>query len=458
MKTQNGFGTVGVVVVVLALLLVGGGYYLATSNDQSNDLLLNSSPSPTSNEVTPSETTPLAGEKVINGNPLSENEEESEDQEAKPPSQSEPKVTTPSNPALPPLQTKRLTDFPKTVKSGASVSDTGSINTNPSASIWDKLLSVAYAATSNRVFLYKSGSHPAQLFYYNLDTREKTRLTNDNKIIYSASILDQVNAVVYSIQNSAPNFGVTLRVVSLDNPSLSKTISTNALGPINFSLDPRGKYLAYFETGELVVKDLSISLSVPSDVPEIMRVPLPSGVTNVAELAWTPDGQSVYMLKRPSGSGPESIIAFSLKEFSVREIVPADSYKSLLSVPFADNRLFHLSLPDLSNPSGIRVVETNTSSGVSKKHSETAGATNYLVAPDGKKIYFHAAVNSENPILASRNIVGFGRSSRELILSGFPQCAGADCVQKFYTYDTATKTETEVFSTQFERDTSGPSG
>jgi len=37
MKTQSGFGTVGIVVVVLALLLVGvGGDYLATSNDQGN--------------------------------------------------------------------------------------------------------------------------------------------------------------------------------------------------------------------------------------------------------------------------------------------------------------------------------------------------------------------------------------------------------------------------------------
>ncbi len=374
------------------------------------------------------------------------------------------KPTTQPPTPLPPVSIKKLPALPKAVKSAVSVNDVGTVTPIPRTSLLEKFLPVAHALGSSRVFLYKSGSFPSQLFYYDLTTGEQRQLTNEGKEIYSASILDQVNSVVYSTRNT--NSGVTLRVLYLDNPSLSKTISTSALGPINFSLGPDGRSFAYIEgdgiTNYLVVKDLNASLSEPVDVPTIVKRPLPAGVTNVAELAWSPSGTTIFLLKRPNVSGgPEAIIEFYLKDQdgqSFSEVVSADSYKSLLSMPFADGRLFYLSLADLTNPSGILVVEKNTNTGSLYNHTETLGATNYLVAPDVKKVYFHGAVNNDDPLLASYNIVGFGQSSQEIIVSGSPQCSGANCTQKFYSYNVSTKEVREIFTSQFGRDTSGPSG
>ncbi|GEM_PF-4562192 len=361
---------------------------------------------------------------------------------------------------LPPVSIKKLPALPKTVKSAPSVNDVGTVTPRPKTSFLEKFLPVAHALGSSRVFLYKSGSLPSQLFYYDLTTGEQRQLTSEGKEIYSASVLDQVNSVVYSTKNT--NFGVTLKVLFLDNPSLSKTISTTVLGPINFSLGPDGRNFAYIDGGAdgltsyLVVKDLSTS-----NMPTIVKRPLPAGAT-VADLAWSPNGTTIYLLKRPNVSGgPEAIIEFYLKDQggqSFNEIVSADSYKSLLSMPFADGRLFYLSLADLTNPSGILVVEKNTNSGSLYNHTETLGATNYLVAPDVKKIYYHAAMNNDDPLLASYNIIGFGQSSQEIIVSGSPQCSSGNCTQKFYSYNVSTKEVKEIFISQFGYDTSGPRG
>lgn len=370
------------------------------------------------------------------------------------------KPTTQPSAPLPPVSIKKLPTLPKAVKSSVSVNDVGTVTPKPKISFLERFFPVAHAFGTSRVFLYKSGSFPSQLFYYDLTTGEQRQLTSEGKEIYSASILDQVNSVVYATKNT--NFGVTLKVLSLDNPSISKIISTTALGPINFSLGPDGRNFAYIDGGAdgltnyLVVKDLGTS-----DMPTIVKRPLPAGVTNVAELAWSPSGTTIYLLKRPNVSGgPEAIIEFYLKDQageSFNEVVSADSYKSLLSMPFADGRLFYLSLANQTNPSGILVVEKNTNSGSIYNHTETLGATNYLVAPDVKKIYFHAAVNNDDPILASYNIVGFGQSSQEIIVSGSPQCNSGNCAQKFYSYNVSTKEVRELFTSQFSMDTSGPS-
>jgi len=371
------------------------------------------------------------------------------------------KPTTQPPTLLPPVVIKKLPTLPKAIKSAVSVNDVGTVTPRPKTSFLEKFLPVAHALGSSRVFLYKSGSFPSQLFYFDLTTGEQRQLTNEGKEIYSASILDQANSVVYSVKNI--NFGVTLKVLSLDNPSLSKTISTTALGPINFSLGPDGKNFAYIDGGTdgltnyLVVRDLSTS-----DMPTIVKRPLPAGVTNVAELAWSPSGTTIYLLKRPNVSGGrEAIIEFYLKDQAgenFSEVVSADSYKSLLSMPFADGRLFYLSLADLTNPSGILVVEKNTNNGSIYNHTETLGATNYLMAPDVKKIYFHGVVNNDDPLLASYNIVGFGQSSQEIIVSGSPQCSSGNCTQKFYSYNVSTKEVKELFTSQFGMDTSGPRG
>ena len=367
----------------------------------------------------------------------------------------------PSEPILPPVTVKNLPSLPKVIKGAPSVNDIGTVSLGQQTSFFEKLLPVVHAQASNRIFLYKSGSFPAQLFYYDLVTGQQRKLTSEGKEIYSASVLDQQNSVVYSIKNETS--GVTLRIVQLNASLTTKTISVNALGPINFSLGPDGKNFAYIEgdgtTNYLVVKDLTPSLSKAVDIPVVLKQPLPSGVTNVAELTWSPNGQSVYLLKRPNISGgPEAIIEFNLNDQSVNEIVSADSYKSLLSMPFADGRLFYLSLSNLANPSGILVVEKNTISGTLHNHTETLGATNYLVAPGATKIYFNATTNNDDPLLKSYDIVGFGKTSQEIVVKGAAQCSGVSCTQKFYSYNVSSKTVNEIFSTQFGRDTSTPSG
>ncbi|MEI8339720.1 MAG: hypothetical protein WCF94_03580 [bacterium] len=349
---------------------------------------------------------------------------------------------------------KKLAFLPKLVKSSASVNDTGTVTLKPKVSFVESLLPVAHALNSSRIFLYKSGQFPAQLFYYDTSTYNKKQLTDIGKEVYSASILDQVNSIIYTTKNNAS--GMTLRLINLDNPELNKVISTVALGPVNFSLGPDGKSLAYFEgdgnNNYLIIRDLS-SL----ETPVLFKASLPSGVTNVAELTWSPTGRSIYLLKRDSNSkGKEAVIEFGLEDNKVNEIVPADSYKSLLSAPLADGKLFYLGLKDLTRPGNIAVVEKDLNTGDILNHNETLGATSYLVAPSGIKIYFHAGMNKNDPLLSKYDIVGFGDSDQEIIVNDSPICTGGDCVQRFYSYNTSSKTVKEIFTNQFGINTATP--
>lgn len=458
---NRGYGLIGIIITLVMVGLITGGlyYYLSRQIPEIAEQILEipeTAEEPTQEKlVEPGEETP-SSEEPSQVETLVVEETETPTQET-PVQPNEPL----GEPILPPVIVKNLPSLPKVIKGASSVNDIGTVSLEQQTSFFEKLLPVVYAQASNRIFLYKSGSFPAQLFYYDLVTGQKGKLTSEGKEIYSASVLDQLNSVVYSIKNETS--GITLRIVHLNTSPIIKTISVNALGPINFSLGPDGKSFAYIEgdgiKNYLVVKDLTPSLSEAVDIPVVLKQLLPSGVTNVAELTWSPKGQSVYLLKRPSVSGgPEAIIELNLNDLSVDEIVSADSYKSLLSMPFADGRLFYLSLSNLANPSGIFVVEKNTISGTFHNYTETLGATNYLVAPGAKKFYFNAATNNDDPLLESYDIVGFGKTSQEIILKGPTQCSGTSCTQKFYSYDVSSKIVNEIFSTQFGRDTSTPSG
>lgn len=458
---NQGQSLIGIIIVLVIVGLITGGLYYYFSRQIPEISEITGEPTqekivePGEEIIEPEEKTPSSEEPPQAETPEVEETETPPQETPTQPSEH------PSEPILPPVTVKDLPTLPKVIKGAPSVNDMGTVSLEQQTSFFEKLLPVVYAQASNRIFLYKSGSFPPQLFYYDLTTGQQRKLTNEGKEIYSASVLDQQNSVVYSIKNETS--GVTLRIVQLNSSLTTKTISVNALGPINFSLGPDGKSFAYIEgggtTNYLVVKDLTPSLSEAVDIPVVLKRPLPSGVTNVAELAWSPNGQSVYLLKRPNVSGgPEAIIEFDLNDQSVNEIVSADSYKSLLSMPFADGRLFYLSLSNLANPSGILVVEKNTTSGTLHNHTETLGATNYLVAPGAAKIYFNAATNNDDPLLKIYDIVGFGETSQEIIVKGSAQCSGASCTQKFYSYNILSKTVTEIFSTQFGRDISTPSG
>ncbi len=458
---NRGHSLIGIIITLVVVGLITGGlyYYLSGQIPEIAEQIPETSGTtgePTQEKlVEPGEETPVSEEPPQVEIPVVEETETLTQETPTQPSES------PNEPILPPVVVKNLPSLPKVIKGAPSINDIGTVSLEQQTSFFEKLLPVVYAQASNRIFLYKSGSFPAQLFYYDLVTGQQGKLTSEGKEIYSASVLDQLNSVVYSIKNEAS--GVTLRIIHLNDISIIKTISVNALGPINFSLGPDGKSFAYIEgdgiTNYLVVKDLTPSLSEAVDIPVVLKRPLPLGVTNVAELTWSPNGQSVYLLKRPNVSGgPEAIIEFNLNDQSVDEIVSADSYKSLLSMPFSDGRLFYLSLSNLANPSGILVVEKNTISGTLHNYTETLGATNYLVAPGVVKIYFNAAINNDDPLLKNYDIVGFGKTSQEIILKGSAQCSGASCTQKFYSYDVSSKIVNEIFSTQFGRDTSTPSG
>ncbi len=453
---NQGHSFMGIIITFVVVGLITGGLYYYLSNqipeipETTGERTQEKIVEPREEIVEPREETPSPEEPPQAETPAVE-ETETPTQQDK----------APSEPVLPSVIVKNLPSLPKVIKGVSSINDIGTVSLEQQTSFFEKLFPVVYAQESNRIFLYKSGSFPAQLFYYDLVTGQQGKLTSEKKEIYSASVLDQLNSVVYSIKNETS--GVTLRIVHLNGTPIIKTISVNTLGPINFSLGPDGKSFAYIEsdgiTNYLVVKDLTTSLSEATDIPIVLKRSLPSGVTNIAELTWSPNGQSVYLLKRPNISGgPEAIIKFNLNDQSVDEIVSADSYKSLLSMPFADGRLFYLSLSNLANPSGILVVEKNTISGTLHNHTETLGATNYLVAPGAIKIYFNAATNNDDPLLKSYDIVGFGKTSQEIILKGPAQCNGASCNQKFYSYNVSSKTMNEIFSTQFGRDTSIPSG
>lgn len=189
---------------------------------------------------------------------------------------------------------------------------------------------------------YDQVSGQNQVFFYDYETGESSKLTDENEFVYGAvRIIDApISAILYWTTTS-------FKLLRLTDLSVIK-ISGKSPGAFNyFSVSSDRSRLAYFdESVKLIVRDLTqVGFPIVKTFPNPMTGKTAKGT--VAPVVFSSNSDKLYFLRTHSfQSGglsipAEEILSIDIATGVVKVVLSDDTQKRPLFVPFGDSSIYY---------------------------------------------------------------------------------------------------------------------